>query len=291
MPFEMDEYIQSVVIEEIVYVGGGSGRDENDRYTVLQYDSQSGEWSKLLPYLTYNFGMTVARNQLVLVGGESDGYCSRFLGVWDTKILDWTHPYRDMKEARAESSVVTFNEWLCVAGGRDSGLHNVPLVEIMNSDYNEWYTAAPIPVELTGMKTAIVGDTWYLMGGLKEDDFTDNVYSVFLPDLISQIDSKNTAEKGNIWRKISGLGLHSSTPFSFGGSLLALGGKDNNTLAAVSTIHQYTPATGIWMEVGDLPLPWYDFTCVKSINNDIFVAGGYCHGNMTKITLCMSENT
>ena len=54
------------------------------------------------------------------------------------------------------------------------------------------------------MKSAVVGDTWYLMGGFDEERRTDQVYSVSLPVLISHIN--NTSER--IWNTISSLGLH-----------------------------------------------------------------------------------
>ncbi len=79
MPFDMGGYIQSVVINGMVYVGGGwTIRDENE-YIVMTYDTHSGRWGTLPPY-TRSFGMTVIRDQLVLMGGlDEDGNYSRCL--------------------------------------------------------------------------------------------------------------------------------------------------------------------------------------------------------------------
>ena len=73
MPFGMGWYFQSVVVQGTVYVGGGGVGIDSDSYTVMGYDTCSGEWTKLPPYRAWGFAMTVIHNQLVLVGGYEDG--------------------------------------------------------------------------------------------------------------------------------------------------------------------------------------------------------------------------
>ncbi len=51
MPFGMSESIQSVVINGMVYVGGGSTNINN---TVMTYDTHSGRWGTLPPYKLWN---------------------------------------------------------------------------------------------------------------------------------------------------------------------------------------------------------------------------------------------
>ncbi len=99
MPFAMSGSIQSVVINGMVYVGGGSvdvgggwtNRDENE-YIVMTYDTHSGRWGTLPPYRTWGFGMTVIRDQLVLVGGkDEDRNYSKSIGVWRSAVRNgWT---------------------------------------------------------------------------------------------------------------------------------------------------------------------------------------------------------
>ena len=67
-PFSMCDYIQSVEVEGIVYVGGWTGWEE-DRHTVMAYNPQSCNWHALPPYSAAWFAMTTINNKLVLVGG------------------------------------------------------------------------------------------------------------------------------------------------------------------------------------------------------------------------------
>ena len=238
MPFGMGGYVQSVVVQGRVYVGGGwagSGSDRN--YIVMEYDISSGKWAKLPPYRARDFVMTVINNQLVLVGGLGHGGRSKVLGVWRAESKEWTHPYPDMPTARSECSAVVYNEWLAVAGGWDGRTLSV---EVMNTDSKQWYVAPPTPTPWSGMRTAIVGDTCYFMGGYTGGSIvaTTVVYSVSLPALISQLrslDSRERGEQHQIWKEVPGLQTTRSTPLSIRGSLLAVGGwdRDGKTVTAI----------------------------------------------------------
>ena len=256
-----------------VFVGGGfAGRDNN--YIVMEYDTCSGKWDMLPQYKLCNFAMTVINNQLVLVGGvDGQKKKSKLLGVWSTDIKEWTLPYPDMPTARSSSSAVTYDKWLIVAGGWSVDGTFLSTVEVINIDIKQWYTGTPALTAFTCMKTAIVGDLWYLMGGfIDRGRATDKVYSVSLPDLISQVNS--TQRDPQIWKCISGLGLYYSTPLSISGSLLALGGKIMNKDEYVTTIHHYQPETGEWVKIGDLPSPRSFFVCTVVNNGEVLVAGG-----------------
>ena len=209
-----------------MYVGGGSaGLLFDNDYIVMEYDTRSGKWGRLPPYRLGYFAMTVINNQLVLVGGvDKQNRRSRKLGIWRTDNKKWTHPYPDMPTARSRASAVTYDKWLIVAGGRSGDGTHLSTVEVMNIDTKQWYTGTPTPTAFTYMKTAIVGDLWYLMGGYDDNGkATDKVYSVSLPVLISQVNS--TQRDPQIWKCISGLGLCFSAPLSISGSLLTFGGK------------------------------------------------------------------
>ena len=107
MPFGMAG--QSVVVQGRVYVGGGwVGFGSDDHNIVMEYDISSGKWAKLTPYRACYFAMTVINNQLVLVGGEEHGGCSKVLGVWRAESKEWTHPYPDMPTARPSCSAVVY---------------------------------------------------------------------------------------------------------------------------------------------------------------------------------------
>ena len=270
MPFEMGDSVQSVVVEETVYVGGGFvgyGSAYDNNYIVMTYDISTGKWATLPPYSAYDFAMTSINNQLVLVGGNEHGDRSKVLGVWDADNKQWTNPYPEMHTSRSSCSAVVHNEWLVVVGGWLPG-RSLSSVEVMNTNTKQWYAGPPTPIPWNSMKTATVGDECYFMGGYNVTGPTNTVYSVSLSALTTGLNSSTS--EGYRWKEISGLQTTRSTPLSISGSLLAVGGKDKD-----NAIHLYHSDTGEWEKVGDLPTPREDFTCAMISDREILVAGGW----------------
>ncbi len=270
MPFAMSNCAQSVLVDQVVYVGGGHTPGSKNDYIVMTYDTHSGRWGTLPPYRTRHFGMTVIRDQLVLVGGEDkDGKYYKSLGVWRTDSEKWEDLYPDMPTPRSDSSVATYNEWLIVAGGYNG--EHLSSVDVLNSDTKQWHSGPPAPRGFSDMNTATVGDMCYYMGGRCDDVYaTNDVYRVSLPALISQVKSRRIDPQ--IWETISLQNVICSTPLSIGGHLLAFGGMQSGS--GVTSIQHYQPDTNKWVKVGDMPSPRSNCTCAIVNSGDILIAGG-----------------
>ena len=280
MPFAMSDYIQSVIMQEMMYVGGGYASSINNMYIVMTYNIISQEWSRLPEYTACWFAMTVIHNKLTLVGGcDHNNRDTNVLGEWDTDERKWSHPYTPMPTPRCNSSAVVYRQWLIVAGGW-SNRTKTSSVEVLDTSSNQWYKAPSTPRLWHSMRSAIVGDTWYLMGGVEEVDLiADKVFSVSLSDLISHIN--NTSAR--IWNTISSLELYHSTPVCMGDSLLAIGGKNPWMGESVSTILHFIPDRNKWREVGQLPSSLYRCACTMTDDNQMFLAGGAGHANKAHI--------
>ena len=264
--------MQSVQVQGTLYVGGGgAGSGDNDNI-VMTYDISAGKWAILPPYSTRRFAMTAIDKHLVLVGGRGcDGVRSKVLGVWSEDSKKWTHPYPDMTTPRYSCSAVVYNQYLVVAGGLTAG-GRLSSVEVMNTDTKQWYAAPPTPIAWDSMKTATAGDVCYFMGDGIDSVYTNRVFSVSLPALVSQLNSDSTAKDTQTWKELPQLPVRRAAPLSISGSLLAVGGyKDSK---AVSALHLYQPDAGQWVKVGDLPIPRCLSTCVMISDKELLVAGG-----------------
>ncbi|XP_064389656.1 serine/threonine-protein kinase Sgk1-like isoform X2 [Halichondria panicea] len=115
MPIKMSRSVQSVVIGDTVYVGGGWTDIDRDRCTVMQLEQD--QWTILPEYTARCFAMTSLANRLVLVGGHDPRYNqpTNQLAVFNSG--RWTHPYPPMSIARYCSTAVSFNNNIIVAGG------------------------------------------------------------------------------------------------------------------------------------------------------------------------------
>ena len=270
MPVTMNGCIQSVKINDIVYVGGGwTDRGVND-YIVMAYNAQFCLWHTLPSYWTKGFAMITISNKLVVVGGRNrDGSYSSELGEWQSDSNQWTHPYPPMSTPRCWPSATSYKHWLVVAGG----YHGVCLqtVEVLDISNMQWSTGPSTPTPWTEMKSTTIGDTWYLMGGwYKNVAYGRDVYSVSLEALVSH----SSSDCSNIWNRLPSLNCRHSCPLNIGGYLLAVGGEDMKSEKPVSTIQHYMPDTNTWVQAGQLPHPVYDCTCIMT-SNKVHVMGGH----------------
>ncbi len=271
MPVTMSGNIQSLEINDTMYVGGGvTDRDEND-YTVKAYNTQSCQWHTLPPYSTRWFAMTTINNKLVVVGGRNrEGSVSSELGEWQPDSNQWTHPFPPMSTPRYGPSATSYKHWLVVAGG----YHGVCLqtVEVLDVFNMQWSTGLSTPTPWAGMKSTTIGDTWYLMGGVWGDQWqsSPDVYSESLEALVSH----SSSDSSNIWNKLPSLNCTDSCPLNIGGSLLAVGGWDMKSFKTVSTIQRYVPETNTWVQAGQLPHAVYNCTCIMT-SDKVHVMGGY----------------
>ena len=275
MLFSTSGYIQSVEVDGTVYVGGGYVYEDKDGYTVMAYDMQSCKWHTLPPYSAREFAMTTINNKLILVGGYHDGSVVDQLGVWKTDSNQWTRPFPPMPKPRQSPSLTSYKHWLVVAGGYRE--HSLSTVEVLDIDSKQWSTAPSTPIPWESMKSTIIGDTWYLMGGTQFYTDTTDVYSVSLEALVSH----SASDSSKIWNKIAPLNCTHSSPLNLGGSLLALGGWDHKKMCSVSTIEypvstiqRYVPETNTWVPAGVLPYPLQSCTCIMTAGR-LHVFGGF----------------
>ncbi len=271
MPVATSAYLQSVQINDTVYVGGGVTDRLEDRYIVMAYNQQSCQWHTLPPYSTRFFAMITINNKLVVVGGRNrDNSDSSELGEWQPDSNQWTHPYPPMSTPRYVPSATSYKHWLVVAGG----CHGVCLhasVEVLDVSNMQWSTGPSTPTPWRMMKSTTIADTWYLMGGRCEGvDGSSDVYSVSLKALVSH----SSSDSSNIWNKLPSLSCTRSCPLNIEGSLLAVGGKDMKSEKPVSTIQRYVPETNTWVKAGQLPHVVLNCTCVMTADK-VHVMGGH----------------
>ncbi len=145
-------------------------------------------------------------------------------------------------------------------------------VEVLDVSSMQWSTGPFTPTPWYRMKSTIIGDTWYLMGGVYEGGASlyPDVYSVSLEALVSH----SSSDSSNIWNKLPSLNCRHSCPFNIGGFLLAAGGWDEKSEKPVFTIQCYVPETNTWVQAGQLPHPLHNCTCIMT-SGKVHVIGGY----------------
>ena len=281
MPIKMGYSVQSVVIGDTVYVGGGDAGDDRNSCTVMKLEQD--QWTELPEYIAYWFAMTSLANRLVLVGGGIDPKNKKRtdeLAVFESG--EWIHPYPLMNIARSSSTAVSFNNHIIVAGGRDDEGHALSSVEVLDVASRRWCIAQSLPNPRSELKSTLIGNTLYLMGGYDHNgSATTTVHHVDLDELIAKAPSHQ--DTSTLWQTLQEVPLVWSAPLSIGKSLLAVGGADDRANLS-SLIHLYQPDTRRWVKVGDLPTARYCCTCSVLPSGEVIVAGGQTNSHTNVIT-------
>ena len=264
MPVALGAYIQAVEIEGTVYVGGETKPKFGNDHIVMAYDTRSNQWDSLPHYSAGYFSMAVVNKTLVLVGGYFSGKYSRELGVWQTNDRQWTQPFPPMPTARSKASSTFYKHWLVVAGGY-MAFSPVDTVEILDVNTNQWSTGPSTPTPWHNMKSIATEDTWYLMGG----NF-GSLYEVYCASLKVVVTAPSSI--ASMWHKLAPLKSTYSCPLNIGGSLLAVGGWNNDN-EQTSAIVCYEPETSTWVPAGELPHALFKCACVSTADR-IYVFGG-----------------
>ncbi len=262
--------IESVVIGDTVYVGGGLVADNpRGRCTVMKLEQD--QWTKLPEYTARYFAMTSLANRLVLVGGFDSRNNKRTNQLVVFESGEWTHPYPPMNIARFSSTAVSFNNHIIVAGGCDDK-GSTSCVEVLDVASRRWYIAQSLPNPRSGLKSTLIGNTLYLMGGMDHTGRpTKTVHHVDLNKLIAK--TLSNLDTPPHWQTLQEVPLVYSAPLSIGRSLLAVSGWDGK-LNSSSSIHLYQPDHRRWVKVGDLPTARYNCTCSVLPSGEVIVAGG-----------------
>ena len=250
IPAELSE-ATSVVINNMVYCGGNS----TTMRVVLQYNTDSGIWSRLPPAPVRDFFMTPLNGQLVLAGGAEDDHKIR---VWNSVNRKWCCPYPPMPTGRSQCAAMGYQNYLIVACG--SG--NRDTVEVFDNASGRWYSAQPVPVGGHKMSATLVGDHWYLSSFGQWEDEKEHIFRAHLPTLISSAMSASTSTASSIWQELPTLlALH--------GHLLLVGGQ-----GCVQQLHHYDTETEEWRESGQLPVGMSHASSVLLPSGEVMVAGG-----------------
>ena len=208
--------------------------------------------------------MAVVKNQLTLVGGF-DQLNHKVTNKLAVRESEWTFPYPPMPTARYDVAVATYNEWMAVAGGRQGDCDYLNTVEILNSTEKRWYSAAPLPMGCTPMKSAVVRDEWYLMVCYNPSVKIDQGFAVSLPALI--LLRGNASSKP--WRNIPSAPLMDTAALATRDSLFAVGGRTSTGKTFSSAIYLYLPWKKTWIEAGRLQTDRASCTCIELPSGEI----------------------
>ena len=266
---------------ESVYVGGGG-----TGYKIFQYSWRRGVWSTLPECPVKYFGLTQFMGRLTTVGGR-DREWSATACVYDfaSESQRWQESLPPMPTARWRVTVVARPSSsskppaIAVCGGMGDGVVVLNIVEVYCHSTSQWHVAEPLPTQLYWLKSASVGDTTYLLGGVDRTYCsTKQCFRVRLDSLIDRAVSHRASpsQHSSLWTTVRDTPLTDSCACSLLGSLVAIGGLDSSTHSPSVAVHLLTNS-GSWERVmgGDLQEPRDMSTAMCLPSGELMVVGGF----------------
>ena len=216
----------------------------------------------------------------MLVGGRDNATSkvSNKITVWDSKSRGWVHPYPPMETSHDFACAVGYEDYLIVAGGRNSEYNRIPDVNILDTTSRKWVTAESLS-STDVCESVLIEDTLYLVG-----HGTRVILRAHVPTLISQALSAIHASSQNVWESLPNAQFYYSSPVAVENMLLTVGGGTNNNYSnpdPTTSIQLYNPTKNEWTKVGNLPQAVLSCHCTV-LSGELLILGGWNGRN----TLC-----
>ena len=211
---------------------------------VYCYNYVSKQWTELPARLMVTYFTFVVVNDLLTTVGGTDS--NKLFTFTEGK---WVEKFPPMLTNRWNPAAVCTGHSLVVAGGKDEHGQDLPIVEVMDTNTLQWFTAASLPRGVYWASMTVCRDDLYLLG-----DYTTCVYSCSLPALLQSCQASkkaSTSQETSVWKKITDLPVSESTAVTLCDQLVSVGGEDKNGL--VDSVYRYDPLTSTWKIIGQIP--------------------------------------
>ena len=249
-----------------VYVGGGFVDQRGELYSINCYDPLKNSWSSTIDTPYFYFAMTTLNNKLLTAGGQDKSFkVTNKMLTMDGGQLKY---YTKMTTARSQATATGHQGILIITGGVDDKQRTLSSTELFDSTNGQWYTCSDLPQPHCWLRSVIVDNILYLLGGCNKDSNDSPAVFTAPLDTLSRHQLK--------WNTHQDTPLYRYAPVSVNGTqLLVVGGW--NGYACTSDVHKLNKVKHNWEAIGHIPSPRYSSAAVSTADNRVIVIGG-CNG-------------
>ena len=222
--------------------------------------------------------MTTLNNKLVTAGGEDrSGKITNQILIMDAGQLK---NYTNMITARSLATAAGHQGMLIITGGDDDKGKMLSSTELFDSNNGQWYKCSDIPHPYIDLKSVIVDNILYLLGGDKDSGYGYGITSLAV--ITAPLDTLSTHQLK--WNTHQDTPLCESAPVSVNGThLLIVGGYKH--LKFTSDIHKLNKISYSWEAIGHIPSARSRSAAVSTADNRVIVIGGMNDKNKVTTTV------
>ena len=254
----------AVWLNGLVYVGGGWETGVGASYTINSYDPSNNSWDSSINSPYCYFAMTLLNNKLLVAGGkDKSGKRTNQVLTMDAGQLK---NYTKMITARSRTTATGHQGMLIITGGEDDKYNKLSSTELFDSSNGQWYTCNELPQPHFMLKSAIIDNSLYLLGGCNENSKVSPAVFAAPLDTLSRHQLK--------WNTHQDTPCFSSAPVVVHGTqLLVVGGskKTKNGYMRYSDVYKISHS---WEAIGHIPSARSLSAAVSTADNRVIVIGG-----------------
>ena len=249
----------AVWLNELVYVGGGAS------FTINCYDPINNSWISpiITPYC--DFTMTELNNNLLIAGGKDESY-NRTNQIL-TMNAGHLENYTKMITARSSATATGHQGMLIITGGEGDTDNILSSTELFDSNNGLWYMCDDLPQPYFSLKSVIVDNILYLLGGFNRIYGASPAVFTASLDTLSRHQLKWNTHQDTPWYRPTPVNVH-------GTDLLLVGGR-NGMYATTSEVYKLNKVNHSWEHIGYIPSARDGLAAVSTVNNTVIVIGGW----------------
>ena len=261
----MGRYAHTAVwLNGLVYVGGGYETGMRSSYIINCYDPVNNSWSSPINTPYCHFAMTALNNNLLIAGGldKSNNRTNQILTMDAGQLKNYTK----MITARSYATATGHQGMLIITGGMDDKYKRLSSTELFDSRNGQWYVTNDLPQPHSLLKSVIVDNVLYLLGGENKGGYGSPAVFTAPLDTLSRHQLKWNTLQDTPWCR--------SAPVSvYGTHLLIVGGgkKIGDKYTHTSDVYKLNHS---WEAIGHLPLARSRSAAVSTSDNRVIVIGG-----------------
>ena len=207
----------------------------------------------------------MGREPKVVAGGGGRGLKS--VEMFSLVTGTWT-PLQPMKECRAESSSVVWNNQIFVSGGANKSIEKLSLNAVQVDLSTHWEKIpAELPARLSGHRSVVYNGQMIVIGGFHHDTlaYSDSITEISLVPPYTRKTVANMPE-----------GRYHHGVAIFGDKILIAGGegKSGRDRPVLRSVIMYDITKNKFHQLAPLPYPVYDMATVKWDDDHATIMGG-----------------
>ena len=287
LPFQLyDAYV--AVHGHKIFVTGLSP-DEVSMHKVYVYDINTDQWGHL-PLSGHYAGVPhIIGDKLAIIGGRLSATDNRTnkVSTFDNGTKTWISYYPDLLSVRSLPGVVSYKEYVIVAGGNSIDGNTCTVqddIEVLNWMENSHWRRASIklPVPMFEFSPIISNDNLLIVGYAGEDNKVEQgVFRLPVTNIIASIDGQHNSATSSRWGILTAA-THAYTALVPGSSPpVIVGGWNHSDKTSTADIKMYNNSDNSWRSVGSLSSARSCVAVVVVDNNAVVVIGGCTSGDNT----------